>query len=223
MADKPGQPGSPPPPSMRNPILLLCLVPLFLGAGGSFAWEVTNQVVIEHGALVIDHSRSVAEITRAQARGGFPAQQGLGLFQNRMKTELVIHQPESVGKVKRLAITTLIRTSPVIHVAREFPEDSCAYGVILGHEQLHQLLDREVLRGLPAEIQAMTRDVFSVDELERAGTRNLERARRHFFQQFKFLYDGLSGIRHQAIDNPESYRRLGELCNGEIVRLLAGR
>jgi hypothetical protein len=200
------------------------LIALFLGihVGACAAWEITNLVVVEHGTLVIDHSKSVSEITRAQAKGGFPIKHGLGLFQNRVKTELLFAQPEAAMKTRRLALTTRIRTAPIIYVAREFPEESCAYGVILGHEQLHQLFDLEVLRAMPDEIRSITQGVFPPDALEWMRTLDLERARSRFFRQYKYVYDALSFPRHQTIDNPESYQRLSTLCNGEIAERLGG-
>lgn len=206
--------------------LLLLLASFVLGGAWpatGFAWEVANRIVIEHGELVIDHSKSIAEITQAQAKGGFPAEYGLGLFQNRFKTELAVNPPLPGASAQRLSMTTRIKTAPIIYVAKEFPEDSCAYAVVLGHERQHQLFDREVLRQLPGEIRAITRTVFNVDALEYEGTRHLEAARARFFQQVKYVYDGLSLPMHQTIDNPESYRRLGTQCNGEIAKRLTGK
>jgi hypothetical protein len=200
-----------------TPFLALFLV---FHAGTCAAWDITNLVVVEHGTLAIDHSKSVSEITRAQTKGGFPVRHGLGLFQNRVKTELVFEQADL--KTRRLQLTTRIRTAPIIYVAREFPEDSCAYGVVLGHEQLHQLFDLEVLRAMPDEIRWITQEVFPADELEWVRTLNLDRARNRFFRQYKYVYDALSFARHQTIDNPESYQRLSTLCNGEIAQRLAG-
>ena len=207
---------------VRMPLSLLVASFLAFRAGTCAAWEITNQVVIEHGAMVIDHSKSVSEITRAQAKDGFPAKHGLGLFQNRVKTELVFEQPESALKTRRLTMTTRIRTAPIIYVAREFPKESCAYGVVLGHEQLHQLFDLEVLRAMPDEIRSITQGVFPADELEWTRTLDLDRARNRFFRQYKYVYDARSFPRHQTIDNPESYQRLSTLCNGEISQRLAG-
>jgi hypothetical protein len=201
-------------------IALLCLA---LRAGEGVAWEVTNLVRIEHGPLRVDHSKSLAEITLAQTKGGFPAKYGLGLFQNEMKTELRVEAPETAPTSRRLNLTTRIVTAPVIYVAREFPKDSCAWRVIVDHEMLHQLFDLEVLRAMPDEIRAITRLVFSRDELDGTGKLDLERARSRFFRQYKYVYDALSLPRHQRIDNPESYRRASALCGGEITRLLAGK
>lgn len=187
----------------------------------AWAWEAQNRVIIEHGPLTVDHSKSVAEITRAQGQGGFPASHGLGLYQSRIKTELT-QSPVEANAPRRLNLTTRISTSPIIYVASEFPKESCGYGVILAHERLHHLFDLEVLRALPAEIGWITREVFPQDVLARDGLVNADRSRGHFFQRFKYRYDELSNLRHQTIDNPESYRRLGDLCNGEIGKRLAG-
>ncbi|MDD5390423.1 MAG: hypothetical protein PHD37_13835 [Gallionellaceae bacterium] len=200
--------------------LLAALLLAFHAVVGAAAWEISNRVVIEHGTLVIDHSKSVSEITLAQAKGGFPAKHGLGLFQNRVKTELGIEQSDP--KQQRLTMTTRIQTAPIIYIAREYAEGSCAYSTILGHEQLHQLFDLEVLRAMPDEIRSITQLVFPADELGWTPVPDLERARKRFFQQYKYVYDARSFPRHQRIDNPESYQRLSALCNGEIARGLAG-
>ena len=193
---------------------------LALAVASAQAWEVNNRVQIAHGKLTLDHSRSVREITQAQGRGGFPASHGLGLFQSRIKTELTVAAVDPAAP-RRIEMTTRISTDPIIYVASEFPEDSCAYGVILSHEMQHHLFDLEVLRVLPAEIGWITREVYPRDVLARDGLPNPGRSRSHFFQQLKYRHDELSHIRHLAIDNPESYRRLGELCNGEIAKRLA--
>ncbi len=206
------------------PIRLLCALPLLLPHVASCAdWAISNRVEIEHGALRIDHTKSVREITQAQSKGGFPAKHGLGLFQNQIKTELAIEAPETVLETRRLNMTTRIVTAPVIYVASEFPENTCAYRLVLDHEMLHQYFDLEVLRAMSKEIQAISRVVFSPDALEWTRTLDLNRARTRFFQQYNYHYEARSFPRHQRIDNPESYRRLSTLCNGEITRLLAGK
>lgn len=195
-------------------------VGLTLHCDASLAWDVSNRIEIVHGKLSIDHSKSVAEITQAQAKGGFAGGYGLGLFQSRIKTELIFEKTDPA--TRRMRLVTRIETNPVIYIAREFPEKSCAYGVILGHERLHQAFDLEVLRALPDEIRAITRQVFSRDALDASIKLDLERLRRHFFQQYQYVYDGLSLHRHQTIDNPDSYRQLSAQCNGEISRYLPG-
>jgi hypothetical protein len=73
------------------------------------------------------------------------------------------------------------------------------------------------------DIQAITRVVFDPDALDWTRTLDLERARKRFFKLYDYHYEARSFPRHQRIDNPESYRRLSALCNGEITRLLAGK
>jgi hypothetical protein len=209
---------------MKAPFSRCCLLAAILVpcAFPTWAWQVQNRVTLEHGPLTLDHSKTVAEITQAQGRGGFPASHGLGLYQSRIKTELTL-APVEAAAPRRLSLTTRITTAPIIYVASEFPKDSCGYGVILAHERQHHLFDLEVLRTLPAEVDWITREVFPLDVLARDGSVNAELSRRHFFQQFKYRYDELSNLRHQTIDNPDSYRRLGDFCKGEIAKRLAGR
>lgn len=191
---------------------------LVVYADAEAAWSILNRVVIEHGVLSIDHSKGVKEITAAQAKGGFKADHGVGLFQNRIKTELSFVEVAAPGK--RMALTTRITTSPIIYVAKELPKDSCAYQLVLGHELLHQEYDLEVLRAMPDEIRNISQEVFDTDAIERSGNLDQNRARSRFFQQFNYVYQALGERRHPVIDSPESYRHLSGLCNGELARYL---
>lgn len=197
-------------------VVVVCAMLVSAQAGA--AWNIVNRVVIEHGALSIDHNKSVKEITAAQAKGGFKADHGVGLFQNRIKTELTF--VEVVAPGKRMALTTRITTAPIIYVAKELPKDSCAYQLVLGHEMLHQEYDLEVLRAMPDEIRNISQDVFDTDAIERSGNLDQNRARSRFFQQFNYVYQALGEMRHPVIDSPESYRQLGGLCNGELAKYL---
>ncbi len=207
-----------PPP--RSDFLLRVAVAClqFASAQAGAAWTIENRVVIEHGLLSIDHSKNVKQITAAQAKGGFKADHGVGLFQNRIKTELAFSELALAGK--RLALTTKITTAPVIYIASELPKDSCAYKLVLGHELQHQGFDLEVLRVMVDEVRRFSQDVFDIDEIERTGGLNQDRARRRFFQQFNFVYQSLGDMRHPVIDSPESYRHLGGQCNGELAKYL---
>lgn len=194
---------------------------LGLHASPGLAWQVDNRVVIEYGELVIDHAKTVAQITQAQDAGGFRASVGLGLFQNKMNMELVLNPVDVAKQGKRLSLVTTIKTAPVIYVASELPAGTCAYQVVLNHEMQHQRFDRLVLRTLPDEARRLAREVFNDDLLERADEANLARARGLLLQRLKFTYDALSYPLHQGMDNPESYAELGGRCQGEIGRLLA--
>jgi len=191
------------------------------GVHAASPWQIGNRVEIQHGKLLIDHSKSVKEITAAQAKGGFKADLGVGLFQNRLKTELAFAEVSLPGK--RVHLTTRIATAPIIYVARELPKDSCAYKLVLGHELQHQGYDLEVLRAMPDEIRHITRNVVSIDELERSNGLNQARVQTRFFQQFNYVYQAMGEMRHSVIDSPESYRRLSEMCNGEVGKLLGAK
>lgn len=206
--------------SVRNPLALLAVGAVFLAMCGSVnaAWNIANRVIIEHGVLSIDHSKGMKDITAAQAKGGFKADHGVGLFQNRIKTELAFVEVAAPGR--RIAATTKITTAPVIYVAKELPKDSCAYQLVLGHELQHHAYDLEVLRALPDEVRNLSQEAFDTDAIERGGNLDQNRARNRFFQQFNYVYKALGEMRHPAIDSPESYRHLSGLCNGELARYL---
>ena len=193
--------------------------PLMGNAGAN--WLVSNRVIIEHGVLSIDHSKNVKQITLAQAQGGFKADLGVGLFQNRQKIELSFNETNLPGK--RLSMTTRIVTAPVIYVASELPKDSCAFKLVLDHELKHQDYDLEVLRAMPDEIRQFSQEVFDTAAIERTGNLNQDRTRNRFYQQFNYVYQALGQMRHPIIDSPESYRDLSGQCNGELGKVLAGK
>ncbi len=202
--------------------MLCCLVlEVQFSAHAGSLWQIGNRVVIEHGTLSIDHSKNVKQITLAQAQGGFKADLGVGLFQNRQKIELNFNEMSLPGK--RLSLTTRIVTAPVIYVASDLPKDSCAFKLVLDHELKHQDYDLEVLRVMPEEVRQFSQDIFDTAAIERTGSLNQERARNRFFQQFNFVYQALGQMRHPIIDSPESYRDLSRQCNGELGILLAGK
>jgi hypothetical protein len=206
---------------MRAVTFFTLLLGLAVAGAAGATWDIKNLVLIEHGKLVIDHSKSVQEITEAQANGGFKADLGVGLFQNRLKTELTFDEVSLPGK--RVYLTTRITTAPVIYVARELPKNSCAYQLVLGHELQHQGFDLEALRAMPDEIRHITQHVISADALEMTRKLDQQRALGHFFQQFNYVYQALGEMRHSFIDSPESYRRLSQMCNGEVGKLLGAK
>lgn len=185
------------------------------------AWEVDHLLLISHGSLVIDHSKTMMEITAAQAKGGFPAEIGLGLFQNRMRSEVSMNPVDVAKQGKRLSLVTRITTAPVIYVAKELPAGSCPYQVVMEHELTHQQFDLEVLRSLTDELHRACQDIFPPAALDRMTQASLIRGQDLLLQRLKFIHGALSFPRHAAIDNPESYAELSGRCNGVIGRMVA--
>lgn len=202
---------------------LFPLLPLLLwyGVAAAAQWTLETRVSLVHGELEIDHGKSVAEISKAQASGGFPGDHGVGLFQNRVRYELNLESPQPGLGGKSLLLNVNISTRPIIYIAREYPRDSCAYGVILHHELTHQLYDLEVLRQMPDEARRIARETFNPDGLDwlLAG-QAVEAQKKRYFQRLNHLYESHSAHRHQRIDSPESYRALSRSCAGELGRIL---
>jgi hypothetical protein len=201
---------------------LLCL-PLLAGlvAGQASARDVVSRVEFKHGALTIDHTQSIAQITQAQAkqgrlrksptrdgqvRQGQPATYGLGLFINDLKLE--VSASEDSTRAGSVSVLTRIATSPTIYVAREFPQESCAYAIILAHERQHYLFDLDILRDLPADIERIAQDVFSAN-----GSANRTQ---QLIDRVEHSYAAKSFAQHVAIDNLLAYGDLAGQCNGAI-------
>jgi hypothetical protein len=178
--------------------------------------EVLSQVDIANGDQVVDHSKSIAQITQAQSSGGWPAQYGLGLFINNIEFELSIANAASPGGA--LAITTRIKTKPTIFIASELPSDSCSYAVVLEHEMMHYRFDLEVLHAMPDQIRTITHDAFPDNRALSAQA--IEQAKSLCFQRIKYVYGARSFPQHVTIDNPASYEKLGKSCQGEIGQRL---
>jgi hypothetical protein len=186
----------------------LALLLAWLGAGSpgqAAPMEVLSRVDIRHAPLVIDHSKTIAQITRAQAGGGKPASYGVGLYLNNLKLE-VSGGDAPFGK---FSVLTRIATTPVIYVAREFPADSCAYAVILGHERQHHQFDLDILRALSGDIEGIAREVFSERDDSARRTRRL-------VERIEHAYAARSFAAHVAIDNPMAYAELAAMCDGAI-------
>ncbi|HSI57877.1 MAG TPA: hypothetical protein VLA16_09980 [Ideonella sp.] len=146
----------------------------------------------------IDHTRSSAQVTSigASAKG-----QGKGLQIGHVvvETKLGVHPQDScTGVVVRLGFI-----KPVLRVASEIPEGSCAYARVLNHENTHVRIYRDIAerfrrleypwpdRAKPAAILA-----HAQQELAR-----LMRAQQEF-------------------DSADEYAKNQTVCGGEILRLV---
>jgi len=117
--------------------------------------------------------------------------------------------------------------SPVkIYVASEFPPGTCAYDVILAHEQRHLQAYMDNL----ARVEKVVRDALS----KRFGDKPLYAASGTALGQlqnevngvwFPFIRDEFEKGKavQDKIDAPEEYARLGKECGGEIARVVQRR
>lgn len=184
--------------------------------GDASAGDIVSRVEFKHGALTIDHTQGIAQITEAQARNGpsrkspvrkgQPATYGLGLFINDLKLD--VSASETSARPGSISVLTRIATSPTIYVAREFAKDSCAYAVILEHERQHYLFDLNILRDLPTDIERLAQEVFTGN----AGAKRTQQ----FVDRVEHAYAAKSFAQHVAIDNLLSYGDLAGQCDGAI-------
>jgi hypothetical protein len=178
-----------------------------IAPGQASARDIVSRVEFQHGALTIDHSQNIVQITQAQARKGQPATYGLGLFINNLKLE--VNAGENSTRPGSISVLTRITTSPTIYVALEFPKDSCAYAVILEHERQHYLFDLNILRSLPADIERIAEESYAAGGINAGATR-------HVIERAEHAYAARSFAQHTAIDNLISYNDLAGACGGAI-------
>lgn len=202
---------------MSIPLMRLILLAGWLACASlAGAGEVTSRVELQLGELVIDHGRGLAEITRMQGNDGTSARYGLGLFLSHVEFESSVSgSPTRPGDV---LVRTRIKTRPTLYIAREFAKGSCAYAVILDHERQHYQFDLEAVRALPAQAEGIAREVFASSAVRSEA--DLARAQARFLERLKHVHDQRMFPLHARIDAPESYRRLGAACDGEIGRTL---
>lgn len=201
----------------KSLLRLICLGGWLACANLAGAGQVTSQVELQLGELVVDHDRSIAEITRLQGQDGSSARYGLGLFLSHVEFESSVSgSPTRPGDV---LVRTRIKTRPTLYIAREFAKGSCAYAVILDHERQHYQFDLEAVRALPAQAEGIAREAFAGTVPSEAA---LARAQARFLERLRHVHDQRTFPRHARIDAPESYRRLGAACGGEIGRTLQG-
>lgn len=131
--------------------------------------------------LRYDHSMSVQDLSRIRTDTMSPydkkhvEQLMFGLHNGRIalsaKTRLGVqtyHGPsDTVGCMYYDSIEIRINLSPVIYIAKEFPEGSCAYKTVLEHEKKHARVDRFIANKYAQRIGQDVRD--AVNEMGAVG------------------------------------------------------
>lgn len=114
-----------------------------------------------------------------------------------------------------------------LHVAAELPEGSCIHREILAHEMQHVAQDEHLLRHFVPDLRRRVQALASRLTPERAGSR--AKANRALVGKIEaVLKDAqadllrLRRVVHGHIDSDAEYRRLGQVCDRELVRYARG-
>jgi hypothetical protein len=179
-----------------------------------------------------DFTQNLATIQQIARDPRHSLAESLALGVTRYNPVLEIHVPIEVvtppsglacAYVKHADVTVGYR-DVVVFIASEIPRDSCGFAEIMGHEQKHIAVNRELLAKYAPLIEEKLRSylklygVFRVENVDYAKS---------------LLHDRLGAITgdlvaqmqsenvelQRQVDSPEEYARLGRVCNGELAAI----
>jgi hypothetical protein len=214
------------------------LLPGLLLAGGAAAAEPdcpprgtpVVRVVLEDPEPRVLRSLPAAEMRRqGQAAGGQAHVHPLGLTMSRVewRSEITVRsQGLPAGPVCALPAElrlTLVHAEHAIRMAREIPPGGCLYGEVMAHERRHVAVNRRTLQEAAAGLRSTTQrwaqraEVRAPDVAAAAAMLQQDLAQAIEPVLARLRRDREAG--HAAIDTPQEYRRLGQVCATDQVRL----
>jgi hypothetical protein len=184
-------------------------------------------VVPDIDDVVYDHSHGIAELTELEKRGKTRVDpvdfellgltmHGFSMGEIGSGTTLVrgTAGETCVGMADGKIHVRMIST---IHVASEFPESSCLYREILGHEEKHQAVGRRLFRELAAHATRLLRAdlrqqpyvrVADAGMAAAVAQARIEAAIVTAYESFWQHYD----TEQDRIDTPQEYARVVNAC-----------
>jgi hypothetical protein len=140
--------------------------------------------------------------------------------QQRMSFETMTNQRTQQVCFWHDTIEVMLHIKPTIFIASEFPQGSCMHNSIMGHEQKHIQVDREIVNKYAALIgQAFQNDVSQYRVFGPFPTSNqdaaLEQVKTRMQNILRQYTDQMSTerkSRQQQIDNLGEYERVNKSC-----------
>jgi hypothetical protein len=191
-----------------------------------------------------DHSMTFREIEEARAATPFAEETPLtGLETLRVGGIAAMHpvvtnsatlnlrtieNGTACAQITKVVVSVAI-TNSTLHIAKEFPESSCAYQSVLGHQLKHVAMARRVLKDAVPVAKDYVQQYMAQYAAIRVGNDPTgERAKGVItwsMNQYMngFQADLLRSLRVAAsrVDTPEESQRLMESCQGEVQSLLS--
>jgi hypothetical protein len=137
------------------------------------------------------------------------------------------YDPATCAQVKGIHIE-LGFAKNVIYIAKEFPKRSCPYKVILGHEEKHKAVDRELLEEFGQKAKAFFTITAKTIGVVRNGSgaaidgeigESLTRA----MDQFSAELEDERSKRQKEVDSSEEYERVSASCEGNLMQIVSER
>ncbi len=192
------------------------------------------SVTIDMDPLVVDHELDRAQISALLRQGGTPVEGSLAMGSTtaslEQRSSLRFDSRHLLGWscAKPQATLTLRLTAPVVHIAREFPVNSCRYRTV----ELHEMMHVQAYEAALARTAAKAKWLFEVrypqttlvmglseDALQQRAERDLN----DWLAPAVSRELALVRERQQAIDSPLEYTRLTLACPEEPLPPPAGQ
>lgn len=187
------------------------------------------NVVASPSEVKYDFSKGVAELTTRPTMFREGGAHTLGLTEATFrldvswKGDILMDSLSRIG-CTRPRVTVELKVGPQqVFVAREFPQNSCAFWEIAKHELRHVNANQAQAEKVATVLQDALRTAFgnrvfygNPDELKAAFTNTLEN------DWMPWTKDQFSQVEkaHAAIDTPDEYARNNTMCNGEVPAAL---
>lgn len=186
------------------------------------------SVKLLESPVSFDLASSYRELTSRVGEKARPGWQVLGLTQTNAVVSFGL-QLQTLSNAEyecgspQITLTLAMRPL-VVHVGREFPQDSCAYKEILAHEMRHVKAYQEHLERLQKIFQEALTRRYATGTAWRGTTGSLyERLsgelNEHWTTAITREFDRVEGPQ-RLIDTPGEYARIAAACGGEVNRLV---
>ena len=185
------------------------------------------EVRSEPSQVRYDFGKSVAQL-QAMTKAANPTMKTLGLTTTSIKltgnwTWSTLVLPNGLACL-RPSMLVLVSVNPqTVHVAREFPQGTCAFDVIAEHELRHVRTNQSHLERIAGVYQQRISSYYGqrifygpYETLKKQAT---EAFQGHWKTAIERDLEAVS-LLHAQIDTPQEYARNDVVCAGEIPRLL---
>jgi len=137
------------------------------------------------------------------------------------------YDPSTCGQIRSIHVEMGFAKN-TIYIAKEFPRRSCPYKTILGHEEQHKQVDRDLLKEYAEKAKTFFSDAAKGIGVMRNGSgaaidteigEDMSRA----MDQFSSTIEDERKRRQKEVDSTEEYARVQASCDGDLMAIVNDR